>query len=68
MDIEKTVAKITGDKSLIESFKKDPIATVKKLIGDAASSDVVNGIVSGVKAKLAADDASGLAGKIKGLF
>ena len=71
-EITKLVKKITGDKSLLENFKKDPLATVKKLLGESVvkdlSSDTLGKIVEGVKAKVNIDDAKGILSKVKGLF
>lgn len=67
--INKVVKKITGNESLLADFKADPVAAVKKIIGDKGlSEDVINSIVTGVTAKLGADKASGLLGKVKSLF
>ncbi|MBO4584537.1 MAG: hypothetical protein IKZ81_02535 [Clostridia bacterium] len=67
MDIEKTIAKITGDKSLVENFKKDPVAAVKSVVG-SVPPEVIDKIVDGVKAKIASDKVSGALDAVKGLF
>lgn len=67
-EVEKLVQKITGDKTLLDKFKKDPAGTVKGLVGDAASNEVVNSVVTAVKAKIGTDGAAGALGAIKGLF
>ncbi|MBR4439757.1 MAG: hypothetical protein IKS88_04050 [Clostridia bacterium] len=67
MDIEKTIAKITGDKSLVEKFKKDPVAAVKGVVG-SVPPEVIDKIVDGVKAKIASDKVSGALDAVKGLF
>lgn len=66
--IEKAVASITGDKTKLEAFKKDPVGTVKGVIGSTVSNDVVNQVVSAVKAKISGDSISGALGKLGGLF
>ena len=66
--IEKAVAAIVGDNSKVEAFKKDPVGTVKSVIGSAAPNDVINQVVNAVKAKLAGNSVSGAIGKIGGLF
>lgn len=67
--ITELVGKISGNKDLIAQFKKDPITTVKNLIGNLdISSDTINTIVEGVKAKLNLDEATGLLSKVKGIF
>ena len=67
--ITELVQKISGNTALLEKFKKDPITTVKDLIGNLdISSDTINTIVEGVKAKLNLDDAKGILAKLKKLF
>ena len=66
--INEIVDKIKNDDELKEQFKKNPIQAVEKLIGVDLPDDMVAKIVDGVKAKLTLDSASGLAGKLKGLF
>ena len=61
--ITSLVQKITGDGKLLEKFKKDPLATIKGLVGDKFSGDQLSAIVEGVKAKINLDNASGLLGK-----
>ncbi len=51
-EIEKAVAKITGDDSKISAFKKDPEGTVKSLLGSGAAKDVIDRIVAAVKGAL----------------
>ena len=66
--IEKAVSSITGDSAKVEAFKKDPTGTVKGVLGGAASNDVINQVISAVKAKLSGGALSGIADKIGGLF
>ncbi|MBQ1703002.1 MAG: hypothetical protein II021_00840 [Oscillospiraceae bacterium] len=76
MDIKAKIAeleaKIKGDPKLLENFGKEPVKTVEGIIGVDLPDDQINGVVEGLKAKLAAGDVanavSGIAGKIKGLF
>ncbi len=71
VDIEKivkdVVAKLTGNNDLIESFKKDPAGTLKKL-GVILESDQLKPVIAAVKAKLGIKDAGGFLAKIKSLF
>lgn len=67
-EIEKIVKKITGDSSLKEKFGKNPVDTVKSLVGNDVPSDAISKIVDGVKAKVSLDNASGVVSKVKGLF
>lgn len=71
-DIEKYVSqiveKLTGNKKLMESFKKDPIAAVKSLLSNVQlDDDLIKTIVSAVKGKINLDDAKGKASGILGL-
>ncbi|MBP5166576.1 MAG: hypothetical protein ILP09_04880 [Oscillospiraceae bacterium] len=67
--IEELVKKISGDKSLLEKFTKDPIGAVKGLLGGVdLPSEQLESLVAGVKAKLNIDQAGDLLGKIGGLF
>ena len=74
--IEELVKKISGDKSLLEKFTKDPIGAVKGLLGSVGlpadlPTDQPEGLVSGVQSKLKLDEAGGVGGilgKIGGLF
>ncbi len=60
------VQKISGDNNLIEKFKKDPIGTVKGLLGSIdLNNEQLSGIVEAVKAKLNLDSVAGIVG---GLF
>ncbi len=76
MDIKETiqnaVEKITKDQSLIELFKKNPVSAVEKVIGKDLPDDVINNVISAVKAKLGASSVADAADKIKdgisGLF
>ncbi len=77
MDIQKTitdlVAKISGDKNLINKFKSDPASVVKSLLGNIdLDSGALKSIIDGVKAKLNIDDvakeATGFLAKLKKLF
>ena len=60
MDIKKTVEdvvnKLKSDESLKNEFMKDPAAALKKLTGIDLPRDQLDSIVSGVKAKLTADN------------
>ena len=67
-EIEKVFQSITGNSAKIDAFKKDPVGTVKKILGDSLSQDLIRKIVDGVKAKLTADTVSDVASRIGGLF
>ena len=71
-EIEKIVAKITGDNDLKEKFSKDPTGTVKGLVGEAADNDTISKIVEAVKAALSSGKLGSIGEKISnalgGLF
>ncbi len=54
--IEAVVAKLKGDKDLMAQFKSDPVKALEKVLGVDLPDDIVNKVVDGVKAKLAAGD------------
>lgn len=70
--IDTVAAKISGDPSIKEQFKTEPVKAVEKVLGVDLPDDVIEKVITGVKAKLAAGNASeklsGVADKIKGLF
>ena len=77
MDIQKTISelvgKISGDSSLLNKFKSNPMETVKSLLGNVdLDSGALKSIVDGIKAKLNLDDAAkqatGFFAKIKAFF
>ena len=53
--IEEILEKFAKDEDLRKDFKKDPIATVEKLIGIDLPNDQIEKIVDGIKAKIALD-------------
>ena len=67
-EIEKVFKSITGDSSMLEAFKKNPVQVVTKIVGESVGKEVINKIVTGVKAKLAGDKAAGVANALGGLF
>lgn len=71
MDIEKYVSevveKLSGNKNLLEGFKKDPIGTVKKLLASLnLDDDLLKTIATAVKGKINLDDIAGKADGILG--
>ncbi len=72
MDIKEKVTeiveKIKNDDSLKDEFNENPTKAIEKVAGVDLPDDVINGIVSGVKAKLTGDAISGGIDKIKNLF
>ena len=53
--IEEIVKKLTENKDLMESFKKEPVKTIEKLLGIDLPDEKIEAIVDGVKAKITMD-------------
>ena len=66
--IEALVKKVTSDPALMKQFKTEPIKAVEKVLGVDLPDDVIQQIITGVKAKIAADGAQDLLGNLKKLF
>ncbi len=66
--ISEIVDKIKKDPSLMEKFKKDPEKTIEGLLGVDIPDGALDKVVNGVKAALASDKLSGIAGSLKKLF
>lgn len=62
--IEDIVAKIKSDDALQKQFFSDPAGALKKLTGVDIPTDQIDSLVTGVKAKLTADN---VGDAIKGL-
>ncbi|MDE6594974.1 MAG: hypothetical protein K2K44_03065 [Oscillospiraceae bacterium] len=50
--IHECVIKVKSDKNFAEKFKSDPVKAVEGVLGVDLPDDVVNNIISGVKAKI----------------
>lgn len=50
--IEEVVNKVKSDKNFADKFKKDPVKAVEEVLGVDLPDDVINNIISGVKAKI----------------
>ena len=70
--IDEVVSKVQSDPSIMSDFQSNPVSAVEKIIGVDLPDDVINGVIDGVKAKLAgkniADAVGGIGGAIGGLF
>ena len=66
--IETLVKKVTSDPALMKQFKTEPIKAVETVLGVDLPDDVIQQIITGVKAKIAADGAQDLLGGLKKLF
>ena len=76
MDIQKIIsdvlAKLKGDEGLLAKVKAEPVKTIEGLIGIDLPDEQIDAVVKGVMAKIDIEDvakqATGLLGKLKGLF
>ena len=66
--IEEIVGKIKGDDKLMDSFKSDPVKTVESLAGVDLPDDIMDQVVSGVKAAISGGGISGIIDKVKDIF
>lgn len=66
--ITKAVDRITKDKKLQEQFQKEPVKALESVLGIDLPDGVVEQVIQGVKAKLAADKASGVVDSLKGFM
>ena len=66
--IEEVVKKLTEDKALMEKFRKDPVATLEKLLGIDLPDDQMEKLVDGVKAKIGFDKVGDALGALGGLL
>lgn len=63
--VDQVIEKLTGSKSAVASFKKDPIAAVKKILKNVdLDDDLLEKIVAAVKGKINLDELAGKAGGI----
>ena len=71
--VEDIIEKLAGDDQLVEKFKKDPIATIKTLLGKInLDEEALEGIAKAVKGKIdlenLKDKAEGILGGMKGIL
>lgn len=65
---EELVEKLQEDEALQESFQKDPISAVEKLIGIDLPDDRIEALADAVKARLDLDRLGGALGGLGSLF
>ncbi len=66
--ITKAVEKITKDDALRAQFQKEPVKALEKVLGVDLPDEMLEKIVDGVKAKLAANKLGDAVDKLKNLF
>ena len=68
VQIEALVKKVTSDPALMKQFKTEPTKAVEAVLGVDLPDDIIEKIIAGVKAKIAADGAQDLLSGLKKLF
>lgn len=66
--VKNAVEKITKDKELREQFQRDPVKALESVLGVDLPDDMIEQVVSGVKAKLTADKVSDTVDALKGFL
>lgn len=66
--IEQVVTKLMSDKNLLNKFNRNPVAVIEELVGVDLPDDLVNQLISGIKAKITADQVGNVLGGIGKLF
>ncbi len=68
MDIKEIITKaakeIMADKELQKLFKKDPVTALEKILNIDLPNELLDPVVDGIKAKLAAENINDLAGDL----
>lgn len=63
--IDQVLEKLTGNKNAVAKFKKDPIGSVKQILGNIdLDNEVLEKIVEAVKGKINLDEIAGKAGGV----
>ena len=63
--IDEITTKVKSDPEFMSKFQSDPVKAVESVIGVDLPDDQINGIISGVKAKINLGD---IGSKLGGLF
>jgi hypothetical protein len=66
--VKDLLEKFDVDEQLKEKFMKNPVETVKKLVGDKIPENQIDSIVEAVKAKLGVENVGEALGKLGKLF
>ena len=66
--VEQVIGSITKDPSKISSFKDDPAAAVKNILGDKIPEDVIQKIIEEVKKNLSPEKLSEIMDALGKLF
>ncbi len=66
--ISKVVEKVTKDPSMLKQFDKEPVKVIEKVLGVDLPDEIVEKVITGVKAKVASDKVSDAVDALKKLF
>ncbi|MDF2684888.1 MAG: hypothetical protein K0S55_69 [Clostridia bacterium] len=66
--IDEIIVKIKDDKNLADKFKANPLKAIETLIDVDLPDEMINNIISGIKAKLTADKVDDFFDGIKKMF
>ena len=70
--VDQVVKKLTGNNSLIDQFKKNPVKIVTDILGIKLDANLLQQVIKAVQGKLNLEDvaknAGGILAKIKSLF
>lgn len=66
--VQDLLKKFDLDDQLKEKFMKDPMKTIKSLVGDKIPEDQIENVIDAVKAKIGVDNVGDALGKIGKLF
>ena len=67
-EITRMAESVLKDEKLREQFGREPVKAVEKILGVDLPDEIVEQIITGVKAKIAAEQASGALNALKKLF
>lgn len=66
--IEEIVDKVKNDPDFATKFQENPVKAAEEIVGVDLPDDKINGMLDAIQAKINLDNASGIFGKIKGMF
>ena len=67
-EITRMAESVLKDEKLREQFGREPVKAVEKVLGVDLPDEIVEQIITGVKAKITAEQASGALNALKKLF
>ena len=67
-EIEQAAKKLLSDKQLMAKFETNPAAVIEELVGVDLPDELVNQLIEGIKAKIAATKLGNALGTLGGFF